>query len=272
MPFWNTGSAARRSGIIALSAVAHWGGSPPSTVCTIRNATLTQLSTARPTLVSPAARKLKKGARSGVHIRIAYWLSSFSRHRTAVACGITDTSCSTALTRLCTPSARLMSASGYIRMSSGAASVLQRACPRCVPYRLSSRASSIVGNRSSTPRSGCRHSTPWQRKVANHVNSAPVRCVTSETSATAIFTTVSTSSISTGSSPCVTSALRNHVALFHRGSRPRRSRSAIWSGRSTTWFTYGPANRLYIFAAPVHVSGNSEYVTYSVEKRPNTTA
>jgi hypothetical protein len=28
---------------------------------------------------------------------------------------------------------------------------------------------------------------------------------------------------------------------------------------------------LYILAAPIHVSGNSEYVTYSVEKNRNTT-
>ncbi len=108
----NAASSASRSGIITSSPPAHWGGLPPSTDSTTRKATFTQLSTARPRLENPAARKLKKGARSGVHIRTAYWLLCFSWHRTAVVCGITATSCRTAFARLCTASVRCRSARG----------------------------------------------------------------------------------------------------------------------------------------------------------------
>jgi hypothetical protein len=179
---WNTESAASRSGIIAwLSADSHWGGSAFSTVCTISSATLAQLSMASPRLVKPATRKLKNGARSGVHIRMEYWLSSFSWQRTAVACGITVTSCSTALARLCTASAKLRSSSGYTRMSSGAARVLQKTLATCVPSRPAFRTSTMTENRFITPRSGCRQAVPWQRKLVNQSNSATLRFITRDT-------------------------------------------------------------------------------------------
>ena len=242
-PPWNAASAASRSGIIALSpAESHRGGSMASTDCTISSATLSQLSTARPRLVSPAARKLKNGAKSGVHIRTAYWLASFSWHRTAVACGITVTSCSTALTRLCTPSAKLMSSSGYTRMSSGAASELQKARASCATSSPAVRTSSMTGNRLSTPLSGCRQAVPWQKKVMNQAYRFSLRSITRFTSTTASCTTTLTSSIRMGSRPCVASAFRNQVALFQMGRIPRTSRSSICSGRSTVWLTYGPTN------------------------------
>ena len=240
-----------------LSASAHTGGSPPSTVSTTTSATLSQLSIIRPRLVMPAARKLKKGARSGVHIRIANWLFSFSWHLTAVVCGITVSSWRTALTTLCTASVRWMSASGYSRMSSGAASVLQKACPSCAPSRLNSRAASIPGNRFSTPRSGCRQAWPTQKKDWNHSDRARLSSVTRLTRATAICTTISVWSIRIGRRPCVASAFRNQAALFQIGSTPRRTRSSIFRGSRTTWCTYGPAYWLYILAAPTQTSGNS---------------
>ena len=112
MPALNTASDATRSGMIALSPASHRGGSPPSTVSTMSSATLAQLSMARPRLLMAAARKLKKGARSGVHMSTPNWLASFSAHRTTVFRGITTSSCTAALTRLCTPSAKLRSSSG----------------------------------------------------------------------------------------------------------------------------------------------------------------
>jgi hypothetical protein len=268
----NTASAASRSGIITPAPDAsHRGGDPPRTDSTIRNATLTQLSIASPRLDMPAARKLKKGARSGVHMSTANWSpAACSWHRTAVACGITATSCSAAFTTLCTASVRCTSSSGYSRMSSGAASVPQKACPSCAPSRLNSRTASMLGNRFRTPRSGCRQAVPRHRKLVNQSTRASLRPCTSETSAPAIRTTISAWSSSTGSRPCTASVLRNQTALFHTGSTPRSTRSSICSGSSTTWFAYGPTNWLYMRAPPIHVSGNSVNVTYIVEKSRNT--
>ncbi len=119
----------------------------------------------------------------------------------------------------------------------------------------------MLGNRFRTPRSGSRQARPAQKKDWNHSDSARLSSVTSETSEAAICTTIPAWSIRIGSRPCVASAFRNQAALFQSGRSPRRSRSRICRGKRTTWWTYGPAYRLYILAVPVQTSGNSVYVT-----------
>jgi hypothetical protein len=163
VPALNTVSAAIRSGIIALSLVAHCGGSPPSTVSTMSSATLTQLSMARPRLLRLAAKKLKNGARSGVHMRMPYWLSSFSMHLVTVAFGITMSSWMKALTRSCTASAKLRSSKGYTTRSSGAARVEQKALSRRRPCAANSLTSAMLVSRSRIPLSGCKQETPLHR-------------------------------------------------------------------------------------------------------------
>ena len=208
------------------------------------SATLAQLSMARPTLLVAAARKLKKGARSGVHMSTPNWLASFSTHRTTVARGITTSSWSRALTRLCTPSARFRSSRGYTSRSSGAASVEQKARTTCTPYTAISRTSAMLVSRSSTPCSGCRQVRPWHEKDSKKRTSSSARCCTRPTMAVTSCTRVSAWSIRMGSRPCTPSVFRNHTVLFQSGRIARRSRSTMRSGTSTVCCTYGPMNLL----------------------------
>ena len=158
----NTPLAATRSGIIPLAAGSHTGELPVSASCTIRNAMFAQLSSASPTLLTPATRKLKKGAKSGVHISRSYSSPPRSAHRSVAAQGITITSWMAEFTRLCAPSARFRSSSGYSTRSTGAASRPQKARNSWIPSAKNSRASPRLDSTSSTPFSGCRHAAPSQ--------------------------------------------------------------------------------------------------------------
>ena len=200
---------------------------------------LIQLSTASPRLPSPATRKLKAGVKSGVHIISPNGPSPppASRHRSHVARGSTSVSCSAALARLCTPSARLRSSSGYTSTSTGADSVPHTAPSSRVPSATNSRSAPRLESRSSTPASGYRQAAPVQANPSTNENSAALRCVTSSISAPAILSTVCASSIRIGSSPCTASALPNHRTLFQSGSSARSSTSSTCSGTTTSWCT-----------------------------------
>lgn len=162
VPLANTALDATRSGIIPLAKGSQRGELPVSASCTIRNAMFAQLSIAIPTLLTPATRKLKNGARSGVHSSRSYSLPPLSAHLSTVAQGITISSWSAELTRLCTPSARFRSSSGYSTRSTGAAISPQKALNSWIPSAKNSRVSPRLESTSNTPFSGYRHAAPSQ--------------------------------------------------------------------------------------------------------------
>jgi hypothetical protein len=237
---WNAPLAATRSGIIPLPAGSHCGAEPPTATSTIRYATLAQLSIACPTLLSPATRKWKKGARSGVHMSTSNWSPAAMPHRAAVALGITVSSCTAAFPKWCTPSARFRSSSGNSSRSSGAASPEQKARSSLIASAASSRMSPIGDRRSSTPFSGCRHAAPSQKKAVIHASSESLRCPARLSRAVAICPTTLASWIMVGSRPCTASALTNHTPLSQSGSSARSRMSVILSGTTTVWCTSGP--------------------------------
>lgn len=103
----------RRSGKPPSDTESHAGASPVRSCCTTTSAMLTQLSMASPRLLMVAARKWKKGEKSGVHMRSLNWAASLANpHRIVVFHGMTATSCISAFTRLCTASERFRSRSG----------------------------------------------------------------------------------------------------------------------------------------------------------------